>query len=92
MPKFGSRSKERLDTCDKRIQDIFFYVVQHFDCTVLEGHRSEGRQNSLFEAGRSQLRYPAGRHNTQPSRAVDVVPYPIDWNDRERFHYFSGFV
>jgi hypothetical protein len=21
-----------------------------------------------------------------------VVPYPIDWDDRERFHLFSGFV
>ena len=24
--------------------------------------------------------------------ACDVVPYPIDWNDRERFHLFAGFV
>ena len=29
---------------------------------------------------------------TNPSRAVDVVPYPIDWDDRERFHLFAGFV
>ena len=33
-----------------------------------------------------------GRHNAKPSRAVDVAPYPIDWNDRERFHLFAGFV
>lgn len=24
--------------------------------------------------------------------AVDVVPYPVDWQDRDRFHYFAGFV
>ena len=23
---------------------------------------------------------------------VDVVPYPIDWNDRMRFYHFIGFV
>jgi peptidoglycan L-alanyl-D-glutamate endopeptidase CwlK len=23
---------------------------------------------------------------------VDVVPYPIDWKDRERMTYFAGFV
>ena len=27
-----------------------------------------------------------------PSNAVDVVPYPVDWNDRERFFYFAGLV
>ena len=24
--------------------------------------------------------------------AVDVVPYPIDWDDRERFVHFAGYV
>ena len=31
-------------------------------------------------------------HNSDPSRAVDVAPYPIDWNDTERFGRFAGFV
>ena len=21
-----------------------------------------------------------------------MVPYPIDWDDRDRFHYFGGYV
>ena len=62
------------------------------DCSVLEGHRSKDRQNSLYAEGKTKLRYPNGRHNEYPSRAVDVVPYPVDWNDRERFHLFAGFV
>ena len=33
-----------------------------------------------------------GLSNANPSRAVDVAPYPIDWSDRERFTYFAGFV
>ena len=28
----------------------------------------------------------------QPSLAVDVAPYPIDWLDRDRFVFFAGFV
>jgi peptidoglycan L-alanyl-D-glutamate endopeptidase CwlK len=31
-------------------------------------------------------------HNYTPSRAVDAIPYPIDWNDVKRMHYFAGFV
>ena len=92
MPKFGKRSRERLETCDKRLQKVFNEVIKYVDCSVLEGHRDERRQDKLYEEGKTKVRYPMGRHNSKPSRAVDVVPYPVDWNDRERFHLFAGFV
>ena len=92
MPRFGSRSKKRLATCDDRLQDLFKEVVKHFDCSVIQGHRGKADQNKAFDEGRSKLRYPDGNHNAVPSKAVDVAPYPIDWSDRDRFHYFSGFV
>ena len=28
----------------------------------------------------------------QPSHAVDVIAWPVDWNDRERQTYFAGHV
>ena len=92
MPKFGKTSKLRLLTCDYRLQDVLNEVIKNVDCSVLEGHRNEERQNKLFEEGKTKVRYPKGRHNAEPSRAVDVVPYPVDWNDRERFHLFAGYV
>ena len=92
MPRFGSRSKKRLATCDDRLQDLFKEVVKHFDCSVIQGHRGKADQNKAFDEGRSKLRYPDGNHNAVPSKAVDVAPYPIDWSDRDRFHYFGGFV
>ena len=92
MPKFGKRSKERLATWDERLQRVFNEVINYVDCSVLEGHRNEERQNQLYEEGKTKVKYPNGRHNASPSRACDVVPYPVDWNDRERFHLFAGFV
>ena len=92
MPKFGRKSKENLATCDEKLQKVFNEVIKHVDCSVLEGHRSEERQEKLFKEGKTKVHYPNGRHNASPSRAVDVVPYPIDWNDRERFHLFAGMV
>ena len=92
MPRFGKRSKKRLATCDDRLQDLFKKVIKYFDCTVIQGHRGEAEQNQAYDAGRSKLRYPDGKHNADPSKAVDVAPYPIDWSDRDRFHYFGGFV
>ena len=31
-------------------------------------------------------------HNYTPSKAVDAVPYPIDWKDEKRMYYFAGHV
>ena len=92
MPKFSKKSLSKLETCDKRLQDLFLRVVKKFDCNILEGHRIKDRQNKLFDEGKSKLKYPKGKHNSLPSKAVDVAPYPIDWNDRERFTYFAGYV
>ena len=92
MPRFGKRSRKNLDSCDKRLQDIFNEVIKYVDCSVLEGHRNEDRQNKLYDEGKTKVKFPNGRHNSSPSRAVDVTPYPVDWDDRERQTLFAGFV
>lgn len=88
MPAFGKTSTERLATCHPDIQAVFNEVVKHFDCTVLEGIRTPERQRELLAEGKTQTL--DSKHLT--GRAADVVPHPIDWNDRERFHLFAGFV
>ena len=92
MPKFGKTSRKRLNTCDEDLIALFEEVVKYFDCSVLEGHRGKELQNKYFKEGKSKLKYPDGNHNKKPSFAVDVVPYPIDWGDKERMIYFAGFV
>ena len=42
--------------------------------------------------GKTKVKHPNGRHNSYPSRAIDVTPYPVDWEDRERQTLFAGFV
>ena len=32
------------------------------------------------------------KHNSNPSDAIDVVPYPIEWNNGNRMRFFIGFV
>ena len=92
MPRFGNNSKKRLLTCNQKLQKVFNEVIKYIDCSVLEGHRDEARQNRLYEEGKTKVKYPMGRHNSDPSRAVDVTPYPVDWEDRERQTLFAGFV
>ena len=26
------------------------------------------------------------------SRAIDITPFPLDWNDTKRFYHFAGLV
>ena len=92
MPKFGKRSKERLKTCHADIRMVMNEVIKYVDCSILEGHREKERQNQLYDEGKTKVLYPNGRHNDYPSNAVDVVPYPVNWQDRERMTLFAGFV
>lgn len=92
MPKFGSRSKQRLSECHPKLQEIMNEVIKIMDITILCGHRGEEEQNKAFNEGKSQLKYPQSKHNKKPSLAVDVAPYPIDWNDLERFNRMCGII
>lgn len=92
MPKFSQESFSKLSTCHIDLQAIFFEVIKSFDCSVIIGHRGEDEQHKAFESGKSKLDWPNGKHNAQPSNAVDVAPYPIDWNNISQFIFFAGYV
>ncbi len=92
MPQFGKRSKDNLNTCHPDLQRLFNEVVKHWDCSIICGHRTEEDQNKAFHEGKSKLQFPQSKHNSYPSKAVDVVPYPVDWQDRDRFYHFAGIV
>ena len=92
MPAFGQKSREKLDTCHDSLVAVCELVIETYDFTVLEGHRSGNRQEELFRAGKSKLRAGQSKHNHDPSLAVDVAPYPIDWNDPKRFYLLAGMM
>ena len=88
MPHFGKRSKERLKGVDIKLQHILRRLVKIMDVNIIEGLRTQERQNELVAKGASKTKY--SKHIE--GRAVDVAPYPIDWEDRERFHYMGGML
>lgn len=92
MPKFSQSSFSKLSTCHTDLQVLFYEVIKSFDCQILEGYRNEVDQEKAFKAGNTKLHWPHGKHNRQPSMAVDVAPYPIDWNNIKRFYWFGGYV
>jgi peptidoglycan LD-endopeptidase CwlK len=91
MPTFGKTSNQRLDTCHTDLQVIAHEVIKVFDFSVICGHRNQTAQMLAYESGKSQVNWPNSRHNTYPSMALDVSPYPIDWNDTGAFYLLVGY-
>ncbi len=92
MPSFGTRSLKNLNEAHPALQRLFQEVVKNYDCSVIEGHRPQSEQDAAYHSGKSKVKWPNSKHNPSPSLAVDVVPYPVDWNDTDRFYHFAGYV
>ena len=60
-------------------------VIVDTDFSVICGHRGEKEQNEAYSTGNSKLKYPKSKHNSMPSMAVDIVPYPLDWKNIDSF-------
>ena len=92
MYKFSKRSLDKLDTCDYRLRAICKEAILLLDFSVLDGHRTKDNQDKAVADGKSKVEYPNSKHNSLPSLAIDIAPYPIDWDDRERFTLLAGLI
>ena len=88
MPRFGKRSRERLKGVDARLVNVLNELIKIMDVTIIEGVRSAERQAELLEKGATKVKY--SRH--MEGKAVDLAPYPIDWNNRDGFYYMGGMI
>ena len=88
MYRFGKRSKERLKGVKPELVNVLNELVKIMDVTIIEGLRTEERQKELVASGASKTKY--SKH--LEGKAVDLAPYPIDWEDRDRFHYMGGMI
>lgn len=98
MPKFSKVSASKLATCHPDLQKIFNEVIQAADCTIICGARTLEEQKKVFADGFSKIDgiNKKSKHQIsaeQPlSLAVDVLPYPIKWNDRKGHEEFARLV
>ena len=93
MPSFSDKSASRLATCHPDLRAVLEEVIKYRDCTIIEGVRTVEQQTEYVRTGKS--RTMASKHLVQPdgwSHAVDVAPWPIDWEDHNRFSFFAGYV
>jgi peptidoglycan L-alanyl-D-glutamate endopeptidase CwlK len=75
---FGIKSLQRLCECDPKLQLICHELIKELDVSILCGHRDKAEQDKAFMTGKSKLKWPDSKHNSTPSRAVDLAP----WDDK----------
>lgn len=92
MTGYSGVSESRLATCDERLQRVCRAVLPLMDHAVVCGHRGKAAQEEALKAGKSKAKWGQSPHNSYPSRAVDLAPYPIDWADRRAFDRLAGLM
>lgn len=93
--KLGKTSVERLEQVHPDLQKVMIKAFESlpFDVTITEGMRTLEKQKEYVAKGTSWTM--KSKHLKQPdgySHAIDVVPYPVDWNDLKRFDKMAEIV
>ncbi len=85
--KLGTRSLQNLSGVHPDLVAVVKLAISitEQDFTVIEGIRNINRQRELVKAGKSTTMN--SRHIT--GHAVDMVPWPVDWEDIERFEIMA---
>ena len=92
MATFGKTSNRRLDTAHNIFQVLMRRVVARRDCSCTEGFRDEVKQNFYFKKKTSKVKWPNSKHNSEPSMAVDITPYPEMWDSKSAFFELRDII
>ena len=98
--RLSQKSLQKLSGVHPKLQSVVKRAIQltNQDFMVLEGVRTPERQKELYAQGRTK---PGAKvtwtltsnHFVNPKtgygHAVDLVPWPVDWNDLKKFDEIS---
>lgn len=85
MAQFSAISLQRLHQAHPLLQQLMLEAIKQYDFMICDSMRDRAAQEKAFKAGTSQVHFGDSAHNWAPAIAVDVAPYPIDWDDKKRF-------
>jgi peptidoglycan L-alanyl-D-glutamate endopeptidase CwlK len=98
MPEYhySTRSLNKLAKAHPQLRQLFIELLKRspHDITITSTYRSPREQNLLYQQGRTmpgqKVTWIDGYtrrsyHNYEPARAVDFAPFPINWNDLQRW-------
>lgn len=94
MPKFSAKSLSYLNKCHPDIIIVCNELIKYVDFTVLASTiRTVEEQKKFVAEGKSKTMDSKHLIGVKRDRsdAIDITPYPVDWNNRERYCYLAGW-
>lgn len=92
MPQFGNTSIRNLSEAHPLLRRLFAFVIQHWDCSIVDGARTVEEQEKNVARGVSKTMRsmhlpqpdPNDPKNNGLSWAVDAPLYPVDYAKVQR--------
>lgn len=96
MYKFGTKSLECLESCDKDLKILFNEIIKTspIDFGIHSGYRSPEEQRELYLQNKSTKDgfKKLSKHNHYPSQAVDIhISNTHTW-DKDHLIFLAGFI
>lgn len=92
MFHFSTKSKNILNSVNPKLQKLFNEVIKYYDISVISGFRTVEEQQELFRQNRSRCDGINKISKHQTRNAVDIIPYPINWEDINKFCEVAGCI
>lgn len=93
IPKYnwGKKSREVLATLTPDLIYLMNKLADIRNVSLISGFREEQEQNEYYRRG-TGVRWPFSKHNVYPSQAVDVVPWPTQYDSIEELDMMLGSI
>lgn len=85
MPSFSKRSLANRNQLHPLLKKIVDVAIRRYDFTILDAQRGRAEQEKAFKGGFSNAHFGQSAHNWVPAIAMDLAPYPIDWDNLGAF-------
>lgn len=89
MPTFSDRSLKARAELHPALKAIVDEAIKEVDFVILDAQRGRAEQEKAFRAGNSKAHFGQSAHNYVPAVALDIVPYPIDFNNVDGFRQIA---
>ena len=93
MHTFSIQSEKKLARVHPYLEDIAREMLKYIDISVVYGDRTIEEQARLVKTGFSKTMNSMHLiQNDGYAHAIDICPYPIDWNNKKRFYWMAGMM
>lgn len=83
--KFNATSIGEIEHLEPDLKRLVLEASKLIDIEVLDSRRGKAEQERAFNQGHSKVHFGQSAHNYDPAIATDIVPDPLNWNDKQSF-------